>query len=92
MQRNRLINRPQLVKSICPQRTDAQAQVDFRKRWNGHWHERIDLITNRVARTFLSERPCPTLRIAFTPSRLIEVKSLNRPEAQICSLASTALP
>jgi hypothetical protein len=57
MQRNRLINRPQLVKSICPQPTDTQAQVDLRKRWNGYWHGRIDLITNHVAGTLLPSGP-----------------------------------
>jgi hypothetical protein len=39
------------VKSIWPQCTNAQPEVDLRERWNRNGHELNDLITNtRVAR------------------------------------------
>ena len=41
MQRDRLIHRPQFVKSIVPQRANAQPQIDLCKRWNRDRHERM---------------------------------------------------
>jgi hypothetical protein len=38
MQRNGLVHSSQLVKSIRPQRANAQAKIDFREGWNRHSH------------------------------------------------------
>jgi hypothetical protein len=52
VQRDSLINRPQLMKAFSPKRTDPQTEINLGERSNGYTHGWMILTTKHTTREF----------------------------------------